>query len=216
MPSVDFMELVTGVSGVVPSPDFQSRPCPDQWIGSLSSLQNYKEKLTWPRVVRQPALMRPDKPALIVVLESPHRDEYEGDPGPAKGATGRAMAKWLQTVAGSAVGADVPVILMNAVQYQCTLGIRGKKGSRVRDKIFLASWKAFGESDFKVRLDSIYRNGDIVMCCCTVGETKPSLRNHVYRAIEDARESATVLRRMHPASWRFKKAYQKVHDWTPS
>ncbi|WP_382321335.1 hypothetical protein ACFJI0_17025 [Hydrogenophaga sp. UC242_53] len=210
-----FAEIVSR-SGRIPCGPIESRACPDQYVGYLSAFGRMHQASEWHSVQREPALSRPEGPALIVVLESPHIEEFEGDLGPAKNAsgTGFALACWLRTVVGhEADDKDYSVILVNAVQYQCSLGCAPKAH---RDEIFMAVWQDYGEIDFKERLTAIHRKGDIVLCCCTAGKTKPPLRELVLDAINDALNEAKVLRRRHPASWARNRNYREAADWERS
>jgi hypothetical protein len=189
----------------------EDRACPDQYLGSLSTLEELLRVQNWEGVTREPVSQRPSSPAFIVVLESPHKDEYEGTPGPAKGATGRAIARWLRDVVGAIDGnADYSVIVVNAVQYQCSLGCITSKH---RDTLFKAVWESSGEADFRKRLAGVHREGDIVICCCTKGRTNPPLREMVFKAIKATLPEARVLTRYHPASWWRNRNLRAPVDW---
>jgi hypothetical protein len=62
----------------------ETRTCQDQYVGPLSKLTNQHD-FPFRKFVDE----RPDSPCLILVMESPHKDEFIEDVGPAKGKTGR-------------------------------------------------------------------------------------------------------------------------------
>ena len=101
---------------------------------------------------------------MILILESPHKDEFKGEPGPARGATGHAISSQLMNVIGLRQFSDYGLILMNAIQYQCSLG---KPTAKHRDTVFRRVWGSGGAEDFKDRLKTTYRPGDVIVNCCT-------------------------------------------------
>ena len=139
---------------------------------------------------------------MLLVLESPHTCEFKEPLGPAKGKTGTLIAKHALSVRGLQGKGNASLVLINAIQYQCSLGANT---SQYRDEVFVAAWKEFGESDFVARLKATYRANDLVVCSCTRGgsaEANKSLRQLVYAAMVDALpKEALVLRRTHPYSW---------------
>src|SRR5450759_4266415 len=78
--SVDFMAIASGATGE--SHEWiECRQCPDQYVGSIADIGAKKE---FP--LRRPASERPpDQRCLIMVLESPHTNEFVDEPAPAKG-----------------------------------------------------------------------------------------------------------------------------------
>lgn len=193
--TIDFPLIVSKTISNPPS-DYETGICPDQYVGEIGSLLND----TMLPSERSSIADRPDKPAVLLVLESPHTEEFKDSIGPAKGATGRNIARYLGIDPELQSMLDAPLILMNAVQYQCSLGVNT---SINRDEVFKAVWK-HGEANFKQRLQEIYRVGDIIVCACTKGNrrTGPSeLRQLVHKAIVDCFPEATILRRTHPAKW---------------
>ena len=154
---------------------------------------------------------RPLASGLIVVLESPHTKEFKGEPAPAAGATGRLLAKHLRTVVGALIVQNPPIVLMNAVQYQCSLGSLPKMH---RDEVFAAVWDGGAREDFIRRLRQIYMPGDYVVCCCTQGidiQRFGELRQKVLAAIVETVPSNKVLRRTHPSSWR--SPINRTYEW---
>lgn len=187
---------------------FETRPCPDQYIGRISEIETAGGILT-----REPASRRPAENCLVLVLESPHIHEFTGEPGPAKGTTGEYIAAFLRQVPGIQATDHRPVILVNAIQYQCSLG---QPTARYRDRVFTAAWRDGGRTNFMRRLDFVYRSGDTVVCCCTKGNAKDranQLRQLVYEAIKEAVPRALVLRRTHPVGWNIGR--NRLYEWDP-
>lgn len=119
---------------------------------------------------------------VVIVLESPHRDEYDANGkaiGPAFGITGNNINKFLPDVLMSAINRNVltlnkgtyDIVLLNAVQKQCSLGEETKK---YRDAMFLKYWEKDKIRDsFRNRLNNVLlktsKQNDIVINCCTQG-----------------------------------------------
>ena len=86
--------------------------CPDQYVGTVSKLMG----------IRRPAMARLKIPGVLLILESPHIDEFKGELGPAKGKTGKNIKQYFNTVDGlKRINGIRPVVLINAIQYQCSL-----------------------------------------------------------------------------------------------
>lgn len=182
------------------------RACPDQYLGNLAeSIGNTKFPM------RKTASERSNRPCLILILESPHIDEFQGELGPAKGFTGKMIRQYLPDALGHAVIKDMGLVLLNAVQYQCSLG---SNTIVYRDRIFRATWNQGGRENFIARLKSVLMPEDLVMNCCTKGndfEVNVPLRSLVECAVREVFPQAKTMRRMHPASWK-NQAY-RIAEW---
>lgn len=196
MQDLNFVQIVNSTVSLQGRP-FESRACPDHYLGPLTSLIGQSDFLH-----RLSSSQRINAPCLIMVLESPHVDEFSGEPGPAKGFTGEMIRKYLPDALDLSAIAPMGLILMNAIQYQCSLG---STTTVYRDRIFRAVWSHGGQEDFLRRFQTTVLPRDIVMNCCTKGndfEIYPPLRNLVEAAIRSIRPEFQAIRRMHPASWR--------------
>lgn len=197
---MDFKEIVTSLtSGLLANSD--SRKCPDQYVGVIGDLARQDD------FKRRDATERPkSKGCLIMILESPHRSEFKDDPGPAKGATGRLIREHVLAVRGMDAFTHHGLILMNAIQHQCSLGF---PTSCFRDEVFRAAWESGGRADFLGRLGGyLIRRDDVVVNCCTKGSRtgrEGELRALVHDAITGMFPDREALRRCHPASWRGEK-----------
>ena len=178
---------------------FEKRACPDQYLGTLTDI------VVQPQFpVRVAANQRAQQPCLIMVLESPHIDEFIDEPGPAKGFTGDMIRNFLPEAISLHDADEFGLVLINAIQHQCSLGV---STAIYRDKIFRAAWAQGGQESFVTRLQSVVRTGDIVMNCCTKGndfELNTPLRSLVETTIRRNLPAVQTIRRMHPASWRTK------------
>lgn len=194
-PTMNFNQIVAIVA-----PEYgrqpEARACPDQYVGRLSQVINQAD---FP--VRLVVNERPDSPCLIMVMESPHIKEFVDHPGPAKGRTGELLRLHLRAAIDCIGRQDMGLILVNSIQYQCTLG---KKPKLYRDNVFRAVWASGGQENFKKRLQITYRAGDILMNCCTKGNdfrVHSPLRHLVETIIREMLTNVKSIRRMHPSSW---------------
>lgn len=201
-----FSDVIRQTLERCPTP-IEERPCPDQCVGTLGELRSQGAI-----IVRRSPSIETCGDRVLLILESPHTSEFKDEPGPAKGRTGFLLAKHALSVPGLGERASAPLILVNAIQYQCSLG---ERTDRYRDRVFAAAWHEFGRADFISRLAAIHRTGDVVVCACTRGGAidgdKP-LRRLVYDAVVECLPAhAHVLRRTHPSGW-FSSA-NRNYEW---
>lgn len=171
--------------------DIQIGACPDQLVGPIARF-NYRVD-TFP--IREPANQRNGNPLVILLMESPHTEEFLGDWGPAKGKTGSHIRRYTQSIVGRLSGPMSDLILVNAIQYQCSLG---KPTNRYRDEVFSRLWGHGGREDFSGRLVEIFRPGDMLLNCCTVSDGRRQL---VSLAIRDSLKLVPIYAGPHPFSW---------------
>lgn len=117
---------------------------------------------------------------IVLLLESPHKDEYtDGDiarpKAPARGETGDNIDRWLGTVL-SRTNADLiepgcHVIISNPIQFQTSLHAihrRPLKGSwrTLRNKVWITLWRAAHITEcFRARLTAY--NPSLIINACT-------------------------------------------------
>lgn len=177
----------------------EPRACPDQYVGPLSALSGSASDFP----CREAANFgeAPSK-RVVLILESPHQKEFREPIGPAKGSTGTLIRRYLREVLGSHVDNHCGVVLMNAIQNQCSLG---RPTHEVRDVVFVAVWEQFGRADFCQRLRTIANRPEtFVVNACTKGNLEGlhgSLRQMVEGAIHETRGCESNLWTNHPASW---------------
>lgn len=194
---MNFAELVSSNFGPDMSSLVEDRQCPDQYVGLVNTLRHDEDFSE-----RCAAHLRPlDTPCLIFILESPHTSEFVGSPAPAKGVTGKRIRENVGNMDCFSEFFDYGIILVNAIQYQCSLGFETK---RFRDRVFKHAWDCGGQASFLLRLEKYFRSGDVVVNCCTKGygyKKSMELRVLVQQAIKEAFPDLEPMRKTHPSSW---------------
>jgi len=201
-------------------------PCPDQWAGTVDRHGHVDGPET--EFVRRPIEERErGVPALFLILESPHCEEYEETPdesgqrrpvGPANGSTGARIRRFLKKFAsGLSLTGNHSLLLMNAVRHQCSAGV-APEGHR--DVLFRACWNIGGADDFETRLKEAFVEGDIIVNACTVGDSrkKDALKVLVERQIRAAVRQPSRFWTYHPSSWLYSKrrVFLRVPETLPS
>ena len=120
---------------------------------------------------------------LVILLESPHKDEYGNDcidcpKKPAQGTTGNNVRDHLMNVIRSCrhihscLGQETRVILANPIQFQCSLvsvinsGAESDAWKKTRDAVWKALWDIQAiQDEFRVRLDGY--DPDFIINACT-------------------------------------------------
>lgn len=205
METIDFEKIVNRVVSLQGRP-LEIRACPDQYLGKVAGF--VEVPLTEGRT---PAQKRTSEPCILLILESPHKEEFVGEPGPAKGFTGEMIKQHLGTVLGLPDLENYGLILVNAIQHQCSLG---SNTTVYRDRIFRAVWSNGGAENFQKRIVSIFQVGDLIVNCCTKGndfELYGPLRNLVEVALKASIPNTESVRRTHPSSWF--EAKQRGKEW---
>lgn len=164
--------------------NFKNTICPDQFVGVIhlnkkNEFEWYdcyvllKDRTTHASKVNNPIKINNNNENIIIILESPHIDEFNGPIiGPLLNKkTGKAFRKYFPELLTSALS-NLPsnnkynVILMNSIQYQCSLGIDTKV---FRDRVWLTLWfKKSIRNNFYYRLSSY--NPKIIINLCTNGD----------------------------------------------
>ena len=162
-------------------------------------------------------------PKIILILESPHKDEYKVKrcskdsncsyrdsirPAPARGATGKNIKRYLPEIFACEEFKGYKVALVNPIQYQCSLG-NLKLG--LKDEIFrvlMSMKRSLYLSCFNERIRFIYNPAhDLVINCCTSGEdgrNKDIIWNCLDSLIYEKNDSYPrypVLSMKHPCCW---------------
>ena len=134
---------------------------------------------------QQPPNIKATNPKMVVLLESPHIEEfnagqYANGTAPAWGNTGKNFDDWFIKVLNLNINnvlnsflpnnnQDIDVYLVNAIQYQCSLGkLNGNRGSGRRDAVFFNLWNKQPDSflqDLADRLNFI--NPNVIINACT-------------------------------------------------
>ena len=180
--------------------DIMDVPCPDKWF-DVCQMRNSEGKLPYRDIAELDNGVR----KIIIVLESPHVDEFEDEnaPCPANGTTGRFLRSFWDKIFGNAYD-GYAAVLVNAVQYQCSLGIQPIDG-RTRDLVFqtLLDMEFFRE-DLERRISAIVASGDVILNACTMGMAR------TIRKLNNKEMVGQVLNKRwrcldvyHPSSWMF-------------
>lgn len=152
--------------------------CPDNFIGTIvwDGEKSWKETLSFCKEKRKELKEREDIKMvegyenIVIILESPHIEEYK-DPkfrAPALGLTGCYLQNYFYEIIKLHLQKkhSYNVILMNAIQLQCSLGEEPKK---FRDKLWCELWfEDGGKDNFIKRLGQYLPN--IIINACTLGE----------------------------------------------
>lgn len=192
----------------------EGRVCQDQYVGEItisdehiSTLQSNVDGSDFITRVSTFEYNRPARPCVLFILESPHISEFKGSfPRPAAGNgygdTGNAIRNLFSEVIFLNKFIPIgkyPLIIINAIQFQCSLGDIKKH----RDIIFRKCWEAFAKEDFRIRFSKIYENGDIIINACTAGGKKKVAEIKIRELVKTEIESigVTAFEVQHPASW---------------
>ncbi|WP_264403249.1 hypothetical protein [Vibrio owensii] len=137
-------------------------------------------------------------PKLVLVMESPHKDEFDSNNqflGPAIGTTGDNIEEYIGNVINNIVDLGIEMhgqyelVLMNAVTFQCSLGFSTEY---FRDLTFVGIWFDGGRDDFKNRIQKLnLKSDDIVINCCTKGS-----HDHFEKTFELGRFNNKMLKEL--------------------
>ena len=155
------MECFLSIAKKINNDYLQCIQCPDQIVGQIEKDDNDNILVDWSEYdfktrinIDYRSEINIDN-KIILILESPHVEEFVEPYGPAKGVTGKNIRNLFQAVCGEdlLIG-KYNLILMNAIQYQCSLGLPTKY---YRDKVFDSVWECFGRSNFESRINKLVK-----------------------------------------------------------
>jgi hypothetical protein len=145
---------------------------------------------------------------ILVVLESPHRFEYDNFKLPIGLAMGKTGENFLKLFTKALSNSELRVkdgyynvILSNAIQYQTSCGLN-PINRKLRDKNWIDIYKNYGgEIDFKKRVYSLKPRYTINLC--TGGRNPEGLRSIVSNSLEKFKliKYKHFTEGNHPASW---------------
>ncbi|WP_434387571.1 hypothetical protein [Melittangium boletus] len=185
------------------------RVCKDQYVGLVSA-----EGYIWGTSPKgfscreEPLRRPPENPPIILILESPHKDEFKPEePVPANGSTGRNIREYIHVALREKLtdGITRSLILVNAIPYQCSAGVKTESH---RSGIFRRMWRKKGVRDsFAKRIQRYVgdeRGNALIVNACTRGErTHPNERD-LYCLVEDVlfhRFGGSDSSVPHPSNW---------------
>lgn len=186
-------------------------PCPDMFTALIDVDRN----LFCPILSSYENLKDWNLPTIAIVLESPHKFEYDdnGLPiGPARGPTGVNIGSCLiKHLKGFSLEADqYKVLLVEAISYQCSNGLPVDQDEKPKKKdiLFERIWNLGGQTDFEKRI-RLYKP-EIVINSCTGGEdgiesrkNSSLLNSLVQRSIDCVCLDAQKFYSSHPSSKHF-------------
>ena len=163
----------------------KSEKCEDNLVATVEYINDewkFKQNniLSNDRIVNKSNICITDKvnDRIVIILESPHKDEYSKQIiAPAMGTTGENINKYLLDILNKKIGnpqgdkKEYDVILMNAIQYQTSLGIDTEY---FRDRVWLTLWnKGVARDEFIEKLKGY--KPDIIFNFCTNGSHEKDL-----------------------------------------
>lgn len=210
----------------------------DLWFEKGTRI-NHKENLSLGSVNKENG-------TIIILLESPHIDEFlsSGESFPAIGYTGNVLNSLFAKLFDEFLDKKLKenkiiikdnkynIVLMNAVQFQCSLGMPPCK---FRDEIFCELWNSDQiKNDFQKRITAV--NPALIFSFCTKGNIKNfrklnkslkndlwddkrfTMRNMVLNEIRNVllvgelnNKEIEIVRGMHPSSWYRRKSYREFY-----
>ena len=110
---------------------------------------------------------------ILIVLESPHKNEFKGIDGhiaPAIGKTGKYLNDYFNNIIKDKLGdGKYKVILSNAIQYQCSLGVNT---NIFRDRIWIKLWLMEDFDKYFIKRLEKYKPDAIINLCTKGGHEK--------------------------------------------
>lgn len=204
--------------------DFSYHLCPDQYVGKIRHKDNwqkfYKRTDIFKDQTSETKITITEDKILLLILESPHTDEFDknGEPiGPANGPTGRNIREYIAEIFPNF--SDYHLILMNAIPFQCSLGVATE---HFRDNVFKAAWDddkvgaGFFEDRLKKLLYKLQKNSKNVVVvnactgakgnsreplCCKVCQSIVSVLENYSDEKDDKEYPVKFYHIHHPSTW---------------
>ena len=195
--------------------------CPDQYVGKIRDKDNWHKFYKRTDIFQDQTVKMqtniPDGNIFLLILESPHTDEFDKNNeaiGPANGTTGRHIRKYICDIFGNGYK-GYHLVLMNAIPFQCSLGVGTK---HFRDDVFKKIWHKNGENFFVNRLTILTElfkskpDNFVIANCCTKGYSEESpLYQYVSEAIDTT--GLKYIQLNHPAvTWNTEKARERLRE----
>lgn len=158
--------------------------------------------------------------SIVVVIESPHVDEYENSEpiSPAQGNTGKRIEKYLVDVLNKQLqlgelDGNYDLIISNPVQFQASiidlhkqaLNSRNSATKAIRDKVWRAIF-AVEENDFHERLSSY--EPKVIINACTAG-LKATVTESMSKWLQESNVDMYIANK-HPCMWSSKTKLTKA------
>jgi hypothetical protein len=189
-------------------------PCMDQIVGQLTNGSymacNQRIDIDYQQTSNQKFIVNAVTSPIIVILESPHRYEYINGVavGPAQNTTGRLFNNHFSnllsqsTVFKYIANGCHDVIMINSVQYQCSLGnpLNIHANKIIRDQVWNNCFNNGCSQDLLDRISAI--NPSCIINLCTKGLINLQLILHTQISHLPNYTYGT-----HPSTWNFSYAY---------
>jgi len=147
-----------------------------------------------------------NKKTILIVIESPHKEEYTKQfevIAPAQGKTGKKIEKFLcKILENNSIkleDEEYNIVICNPVQFQASLYYLHKEtlketpSKSIRDKIWTAIFEK-EEQNFKKRL--LLYNPYLTINACTA-----KLKNKISESIQDCLNNSLYIANTHPCMW---------------
>jgi hypothetical protein len=172
--------------------------------------------------------IRAEHPTIVVLLESPHRDEYTRDDSrfkpiaPAQGDTGTRFRKrlpdvineaWKQLKVTHKLASTYSIILANPIQWQASLAryYSEELKKSVRNRVWKCLWNYKDGEDlivqryFKDRLREYKPRLIINACTANLSSNIDSYFLRSKESQDSILDNCRVVRTYHPSSWMYHK-----------
>ena len=165
------------------------------------------------------------KEVICIVLESPHKDEYNPNNkplGPAISTTGKNIKNHFIDMLNIAIknkvvslsDGEYPLLLVDAVSYQCSnaKNLNKEENREKRDSVFLSVWGKGGKKNFLKRIEKY--KPILIVNSCTGGmknvDNEKSLKGKINEALVSAGYDEITVSSPHPSSsWFWRKGIKK-------
>lgn len=207
------------------STPINNNPCPDQLVGYLDKGSFHpgttRENIDYLLTNNNYSINNSIQRKIVVILESPHTNEYDPITGQALGLalgkTGKLFAKHFSSAlkkskifpALSSSNNKFAVVLINSVQYQCSLGrfLTLSKNKSLRNRNWRSCFNGGAKSndlnlrksnDLDLRLKAL--NPDYIINLCTK-DLRSDVTDYISRSPVFSISSQNFTEGNHPASW---------------
>lgn len=233
--------LMLKIQDIINSDEIFPQPCPDRLFGKICCGEYKPLKSQGRQNIYYDKTETIPKNAVVAILESPHTSEYDRDGKPmgaANGKTGMMFDNKFEVLFSKSqiansinINGEFDVVLINAVQYQCSLGkqlnycAKGKNDARkvsrskcIENKLQRdANWlKCINNQeccdDFLMRLKAL--KPKLVLNLCTIGYSNLQLVLHDIICNNKNRFDYGDMEYTwgsHPSTWNF--PYAQILDY---
>ena len=199
-----FKQVVNCVWENSPPKGWHSESCPDRFEGLMSEQKGLAE---FPHKDIDQCYKTDDGTNseglnLVVILESPHIEEFNGRQGPASGRTGKIIRKYIDDYFHNELG-RCKLALVNVIQYQCSAGhLRDQKDRARKNRIVqLMFQKENVIKDFRERIGKFNIKKDVFLLACGKGNSYVHFDQKVLKELNKIGVKNVVAWGYHPSRW---------------